>query len=255
MNVHLYADPTQFGNENLVIGTPEYNSIRYPYYEGVKPGWKKNLESELAAKAKGTFKYKRMSDGQVMHRAGNSLCSDISDCIGLSLHIKTKSFEYVPSSGNIYLYGQYAARFDRANCRIASFTLKNINTKESRYRLQSLGLRLFSKKGKTYWRIQFGEQALLNIISKFGSVDEFKFSFRNVFPSIVISTYESEIFLVRTLTCELKEDIVYPIWSRPENGVREISAASDIYRSTDILDSDRYYRDVDVHDDQMLLEL
>ena len=257
MSVYFYVDPQDYANEDLVIGTPEYNKVRYGQGEWPiegKPSWMRDMEFVLKQKAQGNYKYRRASDGRVFHPADNRFNSDVANCISRNLHLKTKSFEYRPKTGEVYLYGQYVAHVDKTMHRIDSFTLKHINTKESRYRLRAMGINLTSVKSKTYWTFTMGKSVLEEITLKYESIEGLRSVFRHVFPSIV--TVPEEGLYTYKVICELNDKLTYPIWANSVNQ-GNMRGVSETYRETDIFDPGHSYLIVgeDTQDGQMVLEL
>ena len=198
------------GNADLVIGTPEYNKVRYPGSpHGGSPVWLTKLINQKEAKRKliGKKQYFRRASGEVFPGRYQEIDDDIWGCIAQSLHLKTKSFEYIPKTGKIYLYGQEAAAINRES-GIFSFTLKNIDTGKSRFFLRKIGIKLTSSKEKTYWNISFGRNLLTKIIEQHGGIEGFKFHYRNIFPTIDVTEHISDSDK-STLKLGLRKDLYY----------------------------------------------
>jgi len=224
------------GNADLVIGTPEYNKARYPASpHGGSPVWLTKMRNQKESKRKliGKKPYSRLPDGRIRTRRYQEIDDDIWGCFAESLHLKTKSFEYIPKTGKIYLYGQEAATLNRQN-GIFSFTLKNINTEKSRFLLRKLDIKLTHSKGKTYWNIQFGRNLLVNIIHRHGGLEGFRYHYRNIFKSMFVADYDSDSNL-STLKLELRDDLYYQCGFGKENMNAWMGANTlDVYCETDI---------------------
>lgn len=234
-------------NADLVIGTPEYNKVRYPAnYGGGKPMWMYTLEYDLKTKQERKWKYSRNPNGVVTHRAGHILNNDISMCISNNLNFKSKSVEYRAKTGEVFLYGQYVGSVDKKLNRFNSFTLKNIDTKETRHRLTAFGVNLISKKGKTYWKMWFSKSYLESILEEYGSEEALKYEFRHVFPKMkilkLLDRYEVEHY---ELICQIVPELTYSVKSSPRNSLTAIDT-----RTTDIFK----WQKTDLQWEQMSLE-
>jgi hypothetical protein len=196
-------------NADLVIGTKEYNRIRYPHRGNTTPTWRHNIRFDLAAKREGRWRFR----GPAGHPAKNRFVQDIADCINAHIHFKTKAFEYRPKDGSMLIYDQYVGKYDSEKGRLSSFTLRNINDRFSRYRLRDFGLDLISAKGKTYWRIRIGEGYLKYLMAIYGSLEKLYFEYRVLFKSIkyefIGGRTDQSLIPQAYLLCELRDDIEY----------------------------------------------
>lgn len=233
-------------NADLIIGTPEYNKLRYPKspFEGSgKPSWKHTIERELKLKADRKWKYSRGSHGNVYHVASGFFSNDVSHCISLNLHLKTKSFEYLPKTGQIFLYGQYVASVRKDNNRLGSFTLRHINTKETRYRLSSLGVNLVSRKGKTYWKMKFPGDYLESVMADYGGEERLQQAFKSIFPKIGIKKSDDAGTLsdypVYFVECELLTNVEYPIYQNEYYNLSHYCSTTYVSIPSDIFEYSR----------------
>lgn len=192
------------------IGSREYNSIRYPNVLGRTPPWKYTLDRELTLKRNGTWRYSKTRDGKITHPARISLKNDITHCIANGLPLKTKSFEYKPLDRSIYLYGKYVATYEGEGSALESFTIKHIDTRETRYRLRDFGIELISKKGKTYWRIKVGQGYYDYLMQLYGNFETLQKNVKDIFPSVFLEkSIKTEDTEFKTILCELRPELEY----------------------------------------------
>lgn len=246
--IHFYIQRDTEANADLVIGTPEYNKIRYPanYNGRGKPMWMYTLEYDLKTKRERKWKYSRSPNGVVTHRAGHILNNDISMCISNNLNFKSKSVEYRAKTGEVFLYDQYVGSVDKKLNRFNTFTLKNINTKEVRHRLSAFGVDLISKKGKTYWKMEFGKNYFESILKEYGSEEILKYEFRNIFPKMKILKIETTEIVKYKVICQIVSELTYPIRSFRK---------TDITRDADTRTTDIFkWQKTDLQWEQMSLE-
>lgn len=208
-------------NNVLEIGSPEYNKIRYRAYktveEGIlryrKPVWLKDLQNDLAKKRSGQWRFDKRKLLQVdSHPAHETFISDISHCIRNGLKFKTKTFEYDPVMGKLYVNDNYVGTYDKICGTLKSFTLKNINSKLSRFRLRDFGVDLIQKGERTYWKIPLSLSTYQHLLS----LGFLKTSYATIFKSVSIKENEisSRVLVTpgRVAYCELKPNIEYPIF-------------------------------------------
>lgn len=192
------------------IGSREYNSIRYPNPQGCTPPWKYTLDRELTLKRNGTWRYSKTDNGGITHPARISLKNDIMHCIANGIPLKTKSFEYKPLDRSIYLYGKYVATYEGGGSTLESFTIRHIDTRETRYRLRDFGIELISKKGKTYWRIKVGQGYYDYLMQLYGNFETLQKNVKDIFPSVFLEkSIKTEDIEFKTILCELRPELEY----------------------------------------------
>lgn len=206
-------------NSLLVIGTPEYNKVRYPGdRHGGVPTWKTDMEYVLNMKAQGKHRYSRKANGTVFNHVAKRMRQEIIGCIYNNLHFKSKTFEYKPLDYSFHVKGKYVARLDENQGALGSFTLRRTNDKYSRYRLKELGLRLVAKGNRTFWKIDLESKYFEYLMLLYGSFENMANQFKDIFPSMKHQRtkrsdnnpdYWSPWFV--EVTCELRDDIEYPI--------------------------------------------
>jgi hypothetical protein len=197
-------------NNFLIPGTPEYNAVRYPGShkgEGY-PDWMRRLVWQKVQKGLGDWKYKRSGlpeeHFQGTHLAQNVFRRELTECIRAGICYKTKTFEYVASTGELFVTGKLIGKYNFLKGSIDYFTLKHINTKLSRYRLRDFDINLVLIKGITYWKMPASDSFVPYLRIKYPNIQE---SFKQIFSSVKISEDNS-------IVCGLRENVCYEVESR-----------------------------------------
>lgn len=201
--------PGATANYSLQIGTPEYNRIRYPAptkdREGQshKPEWKHEIQKQLRAKALGTWRSYRG-----VHPIATVIKGELFQCIKHGLSFKTKTLEYVPFEGNIYVQGAYIGKYDKKVGGLSSFTLKHNDSALVRLRLRDFGIHISKKNNKLYWKVNADSDTIQLLESTVLKDPDLKTLFSSI--QVFRKGYDSERsggmgFLI----LELKKDLVY----------------------------------------------
>lgn len=228
---HVVPDRNTRGNHLLAIGSDGYNKVRYPgnRYSGI-PLWISKLRSDLRRKEEGNFKSVKTNAGTISSPAAFGLRQDVKNCIYLNLHFKSKTFEYNATTYEFKVHGKYVATLDPNTGVIGAFSIQHINDKYSRYRLRDLGIRLISKDGKTFWKFGVEKSYYEYLLCIHGSLKNMREFFKPLFPSIKVEQKEPEEDtndFVIVFTCELKDNIKYPV--RPPGGFHSLYGRNDKY--------------------------
>ncbi|MNK09953.1 hypothetical protein D3C87_279620 [compost metagenome] len=146
-------------NHSLEVGSPEYIKVRYPGVAGrndTKPVWLSQIQRDKLLKTQDRWKHSLIGHEKLNgHPAKRAIVEDLSVCIKNGLKLKTRTFEYEPSTGELKVEGQHLGIYDAKRGGLASFTLLYTNTALARLRLRDFGINLVKKNKKTYWRLEF----------------------------------------------------------------------------------------------------
>jgi hypothetical protein len=226
------VEPGVRSNEDLIIGTPEYNKVAYYQVGRSLPWWKNRIQFDTLRKERGSWKFTMNRTGG-SHPARTRLREDISRHIATNLHLKTKTFEYIPKTGEIKVENKSVGKYDKYNGYLSSFTLKNIDSKLSRYRLRDFGIHLIKNGNKTIWKMKMNGDYYDYIMGIHGNIDGLRKTFKPIFPSIGVDIVIDENTTREiTFSCELLNNVVYN--THLSKNTREFNSRGRFANSSDI---------------------